>query len=439
MRKRGRRILAIAAVTMAGVMALTSCGQKSDTTTTKEEKPETGTSGEEGLSGEITIWHYHHTLEHEILVKTIKEYQEINPDVTINETFVSREELMNQYNIGAVSGELPDIGMVDSPDMSAYISLGVFDDITPELEEWGELDNFYEGPLNSCRDSDGNLYGLPTTSNCIALVCNMDMLKEAGFDKAPTTWDEFYEIAKACTNEAEGVYGYAMSAIATEEGTHQFIPWLYSTGETVASLDSEGGRKAMDFLAKLTDEGIMSKETTNWTQHEAFRSFCSGKAAMATVGTWHLAQVDEGEIETDVNMEFAPLPKDKQHSSSLGGENLGVCAGSENREIAIDFLKFVMTKEKNAEWCNAVTSQPVRRDSVELDGVWKEDERFALFTEVMDYAVARGPHPEWPTISEAIYRNEQAALLGDKTGEQAIADAAEIIKPILKETPINLD
>lgn len=50
--------------------------------------------------------------------------------------------MMNQYTIGAVSGEFPDIGMVDSPDMESYISLGVFEDITDDIKDWDELDQF---------------------------------------------------------------------------------------------------------------------------------------------------------------------------------------------------------------------------------------------------------------------------------------------------------
>ena len=62
---------------------------------------------------------------------------------------------MKQYTIGAVSGELPDIGMVDSPDMASYISLGVFADITEYLEGWSDLDQFYEGPLSCCMHAAG--------------------------------------------------------------------------------------------------------------------------------------------------------------------------------------------------------------------------------------------------------------------------------------------
>ena len=114
----------------------------------------------------IEIWHYFEG-EADALNALCKDYNAMQDEIYITATFVSREELMKQYTIGAVSGELPDIGMVDSPDMASYISLGVFDDITDDLEAWGELDNFYEGPLNSCRDSEGRLHGLPNNSNCL--------------------------------------------------------------------------------------------------------------------------------------------------------------------------------------------------------------------------------------------------------------------------------
>ena len=76
--------------------------------------------GEPNGGAEVTLWHY---FEHEAdaLNKMVKQYNESQSDIYIVPTFVSREELMKQYTIGAVSGELPDIGMVDSPDMASYI------------------------------------------------------------------------------------------------------------------------------------------------------------------------------------------------------------------------------------------------------------------------------------------------------------------------------
>lgn len=126
--------------------------------------------GEPNGGAEVTLWHY---FEHEAdaLNKMVKQYNESQSDIYIVPTFVSREELMKQYTIGAVSGELPDIGMVDSPDMASYISLGVFEDISEYLTDWEDLDQFYPGPMASVKDADGNIYKFQskwgTKWNCI--------------------------------------------------------------------------------------------------------------------------------------------------------------------------------------------------------------------------------------------------------------------------------
>lgn len=404
----------------------------SDSSETAESKDDSGSGGE---TKEVSIWHY---FEHEAaaLEKMANSYNEIQDDINITCTFVSRDELMNQYTIGAVSGELPDIGMVDSPDMASYISLGVFENIDAELREWGELDNFYPGPLSSCEDSEGELYGLPNNSNCLALLCNMDMLNAAGFDEPPTTWDEFYEVAKACTDPADSVYGFAMCAIGNEEGTFQYIPWLYSSGASVTSLDSPEAAKSMDFLASLVSEGYMSKEVINWGQGDALNAFAAGKAAMYESGTWNISQFDSGDVVIDFNYQYALLPKDEEYASVIGGENFGVCTGSDAREECIEFLKYMMQPENNADWCEIAGKLPVRADAMELKDFWTADERYAVFSEAMQYAVARGPHESWPTISEAIYTAEQAALLGEKTGTEAMQAAADIVNPILEDVPI---
>ena len=93
--------------------------------------------------------------------------------------------------------------------MESYISLGVFEDITDDLESWGELDQFYDGPLSSCKDPDGKVYGLPQNSNCLALACNMDLLKAAGYDHMPQSLDEFKEMVAATTDASNDVYGFA--------------------------------------------------------------------------------------------------------------------------------------------------------------------------------------------------------------------------------------
>ncbi|AZO94554.1 ABC transporter substrate-binding protein [Halocella sp. SP3-1] len=383
---------------------------------------------------EVSLWHY---FEHEAeaLEKVVADYNAMQDEIEVIPTFVSREELMNQYTIGAISGELPDIGMVDSPNMASFIALGVFADITEYVEEWDDLQYFYDGPLNSTMDVEGNIHGLPNNSNCLALLVNMDILEASGFDEPPTTWDEFYEIAAATTDPSNSIYGFSMSAVGNEEGTFQFIPWLYASGASISSLVSEKAISSLELLTNLVKEGYMSREVINWGQGDAYNAFVAGKAAMLESGTWQIATMDE-DIDDAFDYQYTLLPKGEEYASVIGGENFGVTVAASNIEACTDFIKFMQTAENNANWCEIAGKLPVRSDAAELKDFWTEDERYAVFTDAMNYAVARGPHPEWPIISEAIYSAVQAALIGEKTPEQAMKDAAAIINPILAEIPV---
>lgn len=447
--KKVKRVLAI--ITLFSVMTamVTGCSKKaasdSDTVaesdaatqTTTEETADTSTDESKESSGnavEVSIWHY---FEHEAaaLEKIANDYNEKQNDIHITCTYVSRDELMKQYTIGAVSGELPDIGMVDSPDMASYIALGVFEDITDDLQNWDDLQYFYEGPLSSCKDGEGRIYGLPNNSNCLALVCNMDLLKKAGFTEPPKTWEEFEKVAAATTDPANSVYGFAMSAIGNEEGTFQYIPWLYSAGGTVTSLNSAESVRALSFLSNLVSKGYMSKEVINWGQGDAYNAFCAGKAAMLESGTWQVATIDD-DIDGKFKYKYALLPKDKENATVIGGENFGVCVGSEARDACVEFLKYMQSAQNNADWCEIAGKIPVRSDAALLKDFWTEDERYAVFTEAMNYAVARGPHEEWPTISKAIYTAMLGALMGEKTPEDVLAEAAAVVDPIIAANPI---
>ena len=387
---------------------------------------------------EVTLWHYFDSSnDKQAILDWVEEYNTLQNDIHITATYMSRDELMNQYIIGAVSGELPDIGMVDSPDMASYISLGVFADITDQLEAWGELDNFFPGPLSSCMDADGRLHGLPQNSNCLALGVNMDLLKATGYDHAPESLDELLEIAAATTDPANGVFGMAMCCISTEEGTFQMLPWLRSVkdgeGVNVDNLTAPSAVAGMTALGKLIHEGYMSKECVNWTQADAWYQFCTGKAAMVECGTWHLAMTNE---MSGFEYDFALLPTGEKgtSTSTIGGENFGVCTGATNQEACVEFLKWMCSKEKEEQWAVIAGKIPTRSDS---NAVYEfEQDGFAVFVEEMNYAQARGPHAEWPAISEAVYTATQSVFIDNTDPAAALAKAMETIAPIVAENPL---
>lgn len=384
---------------------------------------------------ELSLWHYFGTdyeySDGSIFQKDIDTFNASQDRIFIKYDFVSREDLLRQYQMGAISGELPDIGMVDNPDMASYIQMGVFADITDRLEAWGELDQFYKGPLNSCIQ-DGRIYGLPHNSNCLALFYDKDMLTAAGVE-VPTTWSELREAAKKLTDPATGRYGLAISAVKNEEGTFQFMPWFISAGGKLEELNGKGCVDALSFLNDLIQDGSMPKDIINFTQGDCNNQFISGNIAMQVNGPWNVASVKELAPDKNWGVALVPRADDGVYASVLGGENFGITTACEEVDAAFEFLTYLMNKEVSADFCEAAGKFSPRMDSTASKQIWVDDPIFSVFAENMQHAMPRGPHPRWPEISTAISVAEHEVFLGVKDAQAALDTAAATISAILTQ------
>ena len=368
---------------------------------------------------DVTIWYYWETEGHQkALNHIIEEFNGSQDSITVQAKYVPFADFKKQLSIGASADELPDLVILDNPDHAAYAAMGIFADITDKFD----VSNYYEGPVNSCT-LDGKLYGVPFGSNDLVLFYNEDMLKEAGCE-VPTTWDELLEVAKATTTDS--VFGFAHCALQNEEGTFNFLPWVWSTGATSYEINSEGGIKALNFEKELVDSGAMTKEAINWTQGDTMHQFIAGNLAMMINGTWQIPTMRE-EVP-DLNWNVAPIPQDKEQASGLGGENYAVIAGG-NEDAAVKFLEFATTPETCLYMMNAMGY--ISADSTIAENQFEGDEVYQVFVDEMQYAHARGPLPEWPSISDAISLAFNKVITGESAPEDAAAEAQATIDGII--------
>ena len=366
---------------------------------------------------EITFCHYmSEDKEGKFVNEAIEEFNNSQDEVHVTAQYLPREELMKQYTIGVVSGELPDCGMVDNPDHASYASMGVFEDITDLYNSWDEAD-FMEGSINSCYYDD-KLYGLPWGNNCLGLFYNKSMLEEAGVE-VPTTWSELEAACEKLTTDT--CKGLAISAIGNEEGTFQYMPWLLSAGGSVDNLTSDESKESMTYLKDLMDKGYISKECINWTQADAEKQFASGQAAMMINGPWQFSGLSDDAPDLEYGVAKVPKADDGDYASVLGGENVAICKGA-NVEASWKFLTWITSKEESAKICEAIGRYSPRAD-VDVQEMYKDDPLNATFAEILPTAESRGPSPVWPEISEAIYSAEQEVLSGQKDVDTAMSDA----------------
>jgi multiple sugar transport system substrate-binding protein len=375
---------------------------------------------------ELTFWHYFSMATYDSIKVLISEYNALpNAKATIVEQYIPRNELLKRYTLGVVSNELPDLAMVDNPDSCSFAAMGMFTDITAKFNAWS--DNKYQpGPLNSGAYK-GKQFTLPIRSNCLALWTNDAMLKAAGVDKLPVTWDDLEVVAKKLQAANSKVYPLAFSAVKTEEGTFQFLPFLQSAGATVDSVDSPEGVKALSAISNLVKSKYVSAECINWTQNDVEKQFASGNAAMMINGPWHIPNLKKD--APDLKYTVVYLPKDKKFASSMGGENIGITKAAKNVDAAWDFISWVLSTEKNIRFNKAGgTISPHSNASAEMQ--YPNDPVMKVFIEQLAYAVPRGPHPKWPELSAAIQDAIQQSILGAKTPEAAAKDAGAKIAQI---------
>ncbi|MDF2540106.1 MAG: cycB 5 [Herbinix sp.] len=403
--------------------AASTNGTDSSPTTAVQDTKSTDTSTEQvsGATGEVTIWYYWETEGHQkALNQLVQNFNDSQSNITVEAKYVPFADFKKQLSIGASANELPDIVIQDNPDTAAYASMGIFADISGKFD----VSTYYPGPVNSCT-LDGKLYGVPFGSNDLLLYYNKDMLEAAGC-QVPTTWDELLDAAKKCTKD--NVYGFAHSSVQNEEGTFNFLTWVWSTGATAYEMNSEGGIKALAMAKNLIDSGAMPKEAINWTQGDTMNQFISGNLAMMINGTWQVPTMREQ--VPDLNWGVAPIPMDKQQASGLGGENYSVIAGG-NEAAAIEFLKFATQKEQCLSMVNAMGY--ISSDSTIAKDQFSGDEVYEAFVEEMQYANARGPLAEWPEISNAISLAFNEVMAGAGTPEDAAAKAQTTIDTILNK------
>ncbi len=408
---------------------ITGCGSSADTQDTAEtpqaaeeasDKESTEAAETSGGAEAVTIWYYWETEGHQVaLDQVIQEYNASQDQYEVTAKYVPFADFKKQLSIGASADELPDIAILDSPDHASYVEMGIFEDLTGKFD----VSSYYEGTVNSCT-VDGKLYGVPFGVNCLALYYNEDMLEAAGCE-VPTTWDELKETAKKLTGD--NVTGLALCSVQNEEGTFNFVPWLWSTGATSYDIDNENGIRALTFIQGLIEEGVMSKECINWTQGDVMNQFISGNVAMMENGPW---QIPTMQAEApDLNWNVTLIPKDAEYSSVLGGENYAVINGR-NVEGALDFLTYATSEEKVKFMMDKFGY--ISADKTIAENQFEADSPYQPFVEELNYAMPRGPLAEWPSVSDAISLAFNQVITGTATPEEAAAQAQSTIDGIVK-------
>lgn len=366
--------------------------------------------GQETGPREVVLWSYYETKQQkEGLDRLVEGFNNSQDEYMARWEYQGpSSEFKKLLSIGVAEGKLPDVVLIDNPDMRKYVDLGIFEDITQAVEGRYDLSQFYPEVLSSVQ-YDGRYYGMPFCCNNVGLVYNREMFREAGMEP-PENWEEFLKAARAMTTGER--YGFIMSAIVEEQSSFQLVPWILSTGEEMDDLGGEGTVKALALLRDMVEEGIMPKDCINWSQVDVARQFAAGKCAMMENGPWALPLVEEAGVDYGV----VKLPVDQQSIVVTGGENFGVVKGK-NVDGVMALMSYYYKDEVMLSLNKQMYSLPPVRHLAEK--FQEKNPVYQVFVEQMDHCITRSAYSYWPKITGVLSEGLYEVITGGMTPQEA--------------------
>lgn len=224
--------------------------------------------------------------------------------------------------------------------------------IDRDAEEIG-YDDFMEASIEVCRSESGDVVALPMMTESGIIYYNKTMFEEAGITELPTTWEELYEVAVQLNDPDNDICGFACRGMGNPAVT-QFSAVLRSFGgdffdeDKNATLNTPEAVEAFEFYGKLLrDCGPTGVLNMTWT--ETWNLFTQGKAAMrldanTNLGSW---SDDDSAISFDEIGYFdVPVgPEGDYGNYNITSWAMAMSYGSENKEAAWEFIKWVTSEE----------------------------------------------------------------------------------------------
>jgi multiple sugar transport system substrate-binding protein len=336
--------------------------------------------------------------------------------VAVEATHVAGSGLIAKVLQQASSRTLPDVLMLDNPDVQQIAASGA---LSP-LGDYGIDGAGYPQGIIDAGTYEGDLYGIAPVVNSIGLFYNVDALAAAGVEP-PTTWDELSAAASALT--ADGRYGIAFSAANSFEGTWQFLPFMWSNGGVEDDLTSPEVAGALEFVNGLVADGSASSSVVGWTQNDVNDQFIAGNAAMMINGPWNMPKLTAAE---GLNFEVVEIPVPAAGDTlvaPLGGEAFTIPQTGDAAKMAAagEFVACITSDEHQLTMATGRGAVPASTSAAETAAA--ENPLIGAFVDTVANARARTAvlGEEWPEAATQIYTAVQLAL----TGRAAPADAFE--------------
>ena len=327
--------LAIYAMSILTVFALTACGGKKDTETSKESASTVEVLPEEGAK--LIVWESE-GVEGDFMLMAAKKFEE-KYGVPVEYEEVKMADTLSKLTQDGPSGVGADVFAFPHDRLGEGLAAGL---IMENLTSSDRVKNDFMDAAVMASTNSGKIMAWPLAIETYALFYNKDILS-----KAPESFEELIEFGKGFTNKRQNKYGifweaangyYAHAFLAADGG---YIFGANGTDPKDIGIANEGSVKGIENMVKLRE--ISANNSGDISVSTMMGLFQEGKAATMINGPWSLGDLKKA----GTNYGVAALP-------TFGGKNLksfsgirlaGVSTYSKFPKAAQLFADFITSEE----------------------------------------------------------------------------------------------
>jgi multiple sugar transport system substrate-binding protein len=428
-RRPWRRAGAIA-VTAALVAA---CGNGDDDVAVTD--PDDVTPMEATYDGpdiELDFWNGFTGGDGPFMRELVERFNEEHDNITVSMEVQDWGDYYEAVPAAVGTGRGPQIGIMHVDQLATNAARNVvapLDDLVAVLE----LDeNDFSEPVWNAGEFAGQRYGIPLDVHPLGFYYNRTLMEEAGLDPddPPTDRDSYMEALDALQDA--GIQGSWVSPHLFTGGLmYQALLWqfggdLYTEDAEEAAWNSPEGVAALEWMVSLVEEGHSPTDVGQDADHIAFMN---NENAFIWNGIWMINAYGEDE---DLDWDVAPLPVIGDEPAAWAGSHNFVLFEQDDADIRqASLVFFAWILEHSLDW--AAGGQVPAADHVREDPALQDLDYIPTFAEMLP-----NTHfpPSVPGIGDAqgfLATAVNEAVLGEKSPQQALDDAAAAANEVLEE------
>jgi multiple sugar transport system substrate-binding protein len=253
----------------------------------------------------------------ETIQDNIKSFQQGNPNITVTLQDTSWFNYHDAMATKFTTGDAPDVAYCSDHWLREWVAadwIMPLDQSAPELTgsqgEWAPYAR--EG-----MTLNGHLYGLPYYADLIIFMYNAKMLKQAGFDHPPATWEELASQAKTIKDKGISQYPIDIPLKKDDPWTIEiFYSMVYSRGghmfdkndTPVFNVPGSKAEQALQWLRDALQSKIMDPAVLESAEPDVVKTMGAGQHVYTVLAKYNLAELNEGQHEQKGNFKMVLMP-----------------------------------------------------------------------------------------------------------------------------------